>query len=100
MKESVNTRFNQIGFWERTTYLRISSYAIASLTGCIPFGIDGNAAINLDKLSDAKSIFVRGDLLDKLVAKNMQNINTKILVTGNSDYNFVNLPVWLESVNL
>jgi hypothetical protein len=66
----------------------LSGDGFASLTDYLAFGPDGSEKINLHSLRAAHSIFVKGELLERLLKENFSDISAQVLVSGNSDQNW------------
>jgi hypothetical protein len=80
----------------------LSGDSFEALVDYVAYGKDGNSKINRIKLRRAKTVFVVGHKLNELVSEEFNNINAKVLISGNSDKNFdtkVQLPksikLWL-----
>ncbi len=52
------------------------------------FGVSGNKRLNKVKLRKAKVIFVKSHQLEKLILDYGKTITAKVILTGNSDFNF------------
>jgi len=70
------------------------------LADYVVFGVSGNKRLKKTKLRKAKVIFVKSHQLEKLILDYGKLINAKVILTGNSDFNF-SLPVSIpESVQV
>jgi hypothetical protein len=70
------------------------------LADYVVFGISGDKRLKKTKLRKAKVIFVKSHQLEKLILDHGKSIKAKVILTGNSDFNFT-LPVLLpESVQV
>lgn len=78
----------------------LSGDAFAALADYAPFGANGGAVPIPEKLFKANSIFVPSHLLTELVTKFGDQIEAKILITGNSDENFEVMPALPKSIEL
>lgn len=68
----------------------LSGDSFASLTDYVAFGRNGTAKFDVAKALQAKSIFVRSHLLEKLEVEGRKiGIRPDVVVSGNSDRNFV-----------
>jgi hypothetical protein len=59
-----------------------------------------NPKINLRRLSTAKTIFVPSDKLNYFVQNYGEQINAKVIICGNSDFNFTEIPSLPSSVQI
>jgi hypothetical protein len=59
-----------------------------------------NPKINLRRLSSSKTLFIPSDKLDYLVQNYREHINAKVIICGNSDFNFIEIPSLPESVQI
>jgi len=57
-------------------------------------GTSGNKKLKKSRLSKAKIIFVKSHQLEKLILDHGNTIKAKVILTGNSDFNFI-LPISL-----
>ena len=71
-----------------TNYPYLSGDTFQTLVDYTPYGKAGKNNINRKKLMRAKTLFVVGHKLNKLVSEEFSNINAQILISGNSDQNF------------
>lgn len=95
----IRIRLNQYLYRNRTNAPYISGDSIASLTDYYVYGRDGQEELDKLKLENAKSVFLNSDKLVDFL-KDLTQVSSKkiILVTGNSDYNFVNKPDLPKSI--
>ena len=61
---------------------------------------DFKPKISLHRLATAKTLFVPSDKLDYLVQNYLQHINAKVIICGNSDFNFTKIPSLPSSVKI
>ena len=88
----------QVLLRRRTNSPFLSCDSFAKLADYVVFGISGNKKLKKKKLRKAKILFVKSHQLEKLILDHWKSINAKVILTGNSDFNFT-LPVSLpESV--
>jgi hypothetical protein len=66
----------------------LSGDSFKTLADYTPYGKDGKNKINRYRLTRADVLFVDGNKLSELLENEFQNINAKVLITGNSDKNF------------
>ena len=93
-------RFRRLFLRYRTNSPFLSCDSFARLADYVVFGISGDKRLKKSKLRKAKIIFVKSHQLEKLLLDHNGEINAKVLLTGNSDFNFtepVSLP---ESVQV
>ena len=72
----------------RTNSPYLSCDSFARLADYTAFGISGNKTIRKSKLRKAKIVFVKSHLLERLILDYGQDIRAKVILTGNSDFNF------------
>ena len=91
-KRSLIIRANQIRHKSATNAPYISSDSIAAQVDYLLFGISGRQKLNIKKLMNANSIYVKSDQLEQLfeLAQRFE-LRARVLVTGNSDRNFCSL---------
>ncbi len=93
-------RLRQVLLRYRTNSPFLSCDSFARLADYVVFGISGNKKIKKAKLRKAKVLFVKSHQLEKLILDYGKSINAKVILTGNSDFNFT-VPVSLpESVQV
>ncbi len=93
-------RIRQVLFRYRTNSPFLSCDSFARLADYVAFGTFGNKRLNKAKLRRAKVIFVKSHQLEKLILDYGKEISARVILTGNSDFNFT-LPVSLpESVQV
>lgn len=93
-------RIRQVFLRHRTNSPFLSCDSFAKLADYVVFGISGNKRLKKIKLRKAKVLFVKSHQLEKLIFDHGKSINAKVILTGNSDFNFT-LPVSLpESVQV
>lgn len=93
-------RLRQVLLRYRTNTPFLSCDSFARLADYVVFGISGNKKIKKTKLRKAQVLFVKSHQLEKLILDYGKLINAKVILTGNSDFNFT-LPVSLpESVQV
>lgn len=87
---SAQIKLNQILFRHYTNAPYISGDSIASLADYYVYGKTGTEPLILKKLLHSRSVFLNSDKLDNFFAelKNIE-ISDLILITGNSDLNFI-----------
>ena len=85
----------------RTNSPFLSCDSFARLADYVVFGTSGNKRLKKAKLRKAKIVFVKSHQLEKLVLDHGNTINAKVILTGNSDFNFtlpISLPKSVEVV--
>lgn len=85
-------RLRRRAYRSRTSAPYLSGDAFANVAEYAPFGANGEQAPNLEILRISKSIFVPAHMLEKLILECSEEICASILITGNSDRNFVKMP--------
>ena len=91
-------RLRRIIYKSRTSAPYLSGDAFAQIAEYSPFGANGQDVPNLAKLRSSKSIFVPAHLLGNLVEGYSGSITATVLITGNSDRNFIEMPKLPSSV--
>jgi len=93
-------RANRFVFRNRTNSPYLSGDSFAELVDYIAFGKSGVKSISPELLNTAKSIFVRGDHLDYLLSNYGDLIHARVIISGNSDRNFIHKVILPDSVKL
>jgi hypothetical protein len=92
---------NKFRFRKKNNSPFISGDSIASLTDYYVYGESGSENLDIEKLMGSNSIFVNSDKLCELLREiTNKPIKTKVLVTGNSDFNFTKKYSLPKSFNL
>lgn len=91
-KRTLLIRVRRIIYKSKTSAPFLSGDAFALVAEYAPFGANGQDSPNLEALRSSKSIFVPAHLLERLVHDYSESITATILITGNSDRNFVKMP--------
>lgn len=101
LTRSTIIKINQFRFREKNNSPFISGDSIASLTDYYVYGKSGNENLDVKKLERSNSIFVNSDKLFKLI-KEIGNkpIKARVLITGNSDFNFTKKYILPKSFKL
>jgi hypothetical protein len=101
LSRSLAIRFNNFRFSEKNNSPYLSGDSIASITDYYVYGKSGNEILDVEKIMKSNSIFVNSSMLGKLIKETIDMpINTKVLVTGNGDFNFVKKYILPKSFNL
>jgi hypothetical protein len=101
LSRSAAIRLNKFRFRERNNSPFISGDSIASLTDYYVYGKFGNENLDIEKLMTSNSIFVNSDKLCRLVREiTNKPVKTKVLITGNGDFNFTKKYILPKSFNL
>jgi hypothetical protein len=87
-KRYFSIRFRQLLFRFRTNSPFLSCDSFAKASDYVAFGLSGKKRIYKYKLKRARIIFVKSHQLKDLIEGYGQNINAKVILTGNSDFNF------------
>jgi hypothetical protein len=86
----VATSFRKLKYRNQDISPFLSGDSFASLTDYVAFGRNGTSKFDADKAMQAKSIFVKSHMLEKLEAEGRKiGIKPDVIVSGNSDRNFV-----------
>lgn len=99
-KRSASIRVRRILYKGRTSAPYLSGDAFANLAEYAPYGSNGEKTPSTNQLLLAKSIFVPGHMLEHFLQEFKGSINAKVLITGNSDQNFVTWPEFPPSITL
>ena len=84
------THLRRIFYRKTTNSPFISGDSFAEIVDYAPFGFDGQSRPDEKELLKARSLFIPADLLDELEqVGDRLNIRPKVVITGNSDRNFV-----------
>ena len=101
LSRSTIIKINKFRFRDKNNSPFISGDSIASLTDYYVYGKSGNENLDIEKLLRSNSIFVNSDKLWKLIREiTNKPIKTRVLVTGNSDFNFTKQYTLPKSFNL
>jgi len=84
----------------RTSSPYLSGDAFALIAEYAPYGANGGDVPRLDKIVSARSIFVPSHFLENLVNDFGEVISARVLITGNSDVNFLGYPKLPKSTRL
>lgn len=90
----------QVLFRYQTNSPFLSCDSFATLADYVAFGTSGNKRIKKSKLRKAKIIFVKSHQLDKLILNYGNIMNARVILTGNSDFNFTSPLSLPESVQV
>ncbi len=82
-------RLRQLVFRFRSNSPFLSCDSFAKISDYVAFGLSGKKRINIYKLRRARIIFVKSHQLNDLIEGYGQEITAKVLLTGNSDFNFI-----------
>lgn len=93
-------RLRRFVYQNRTNAPFLSGDGFASLADYYPFGKSGSETVNSQLLSKAKVIFVNSERLECLLEEYFEVLSPLVLITGNSDFNWVSLPSLPSTVNL
>lgn len=93
-------RFFQFLYRNKTNSPYLSGDSTASCVDYVAYGKNGKDAIDVNRLNEARSIFVEGHRFRELLANHGTEITAKVIVSGNSDENFVTPLALPESVTV
>jgi hypothetical protein len=101
LNRSMRIRWNQFRFQNSTNAPYLSGDSIASLTNYYVYGKHGNEPLQLDKLRKARSIFINSHKLEDFLEESSGvDLNDVTLVTGNSDFNFIDAKALPNGIRL
>lgn len=81
----------------KTSYPFISGDAFSEIADVSVFSQIGMLGVSIEQLSEAKVIFCKSDRLNELIEDFGKSISAKVIICGNSDYDFTELPKNLPS---
>jgi len=76
----------------RTSYPYISGDAFSEIVDVSVFSQIGILGVSIEQLSEARTIFCLSDRLNELIEDFGKRIKAKVIICGNSDYNFSEIP--------
>lgn len=100
LTRSIRIRFFRLIFRFSTNSPYISGDSIAKCCDYYAFGRFENRKISIKKLTRANSIFVPGHLLIGFLNQYSRHIKARTIVSGNSDWNFLESPIFPKTVTL
>lgn len=93
-------RLRRIQVKRISSFPYLSGDGFAALCDYWAFGKTGTSKIDRKKLAGANSIFVKADLLEGFIAEYGSEIRASVIVSGNSDLNWNEMPSLPPSVRL
>lgn len=94
------TQIKKLLLYTQTNSPYLSGDTFASLADYRVFGRNGHAKLNLASLRKARSLFVKSEFFEDLLTNHRNDINARVIITGNSDKNWDVIPELPKSVNL
>lgn len=92
MFDLLKIRLSRVNRAGKTSYPFISGDAFSELADVSVFSKLGVLGVSIEQLTEARVVFCVSDRLDELISNFGERIKAKVIICGNSDYNFNELP--------